>query len=432
LARSFCIEAILAHAIFWIFSAAYAPPSATLTVTTKPLTLLEQVEAELLLHKGTVHFAPDIEARFETETAQVRHRQIFIAGSVALLVFNAFLFNDYKIRAEVFYQAVFIRLLLVTLPCFVFISLIQRGVAPKVREILTASCCLIVTGGASLINWQTRGEAATYSGFSFVLILISCNIALPMQFKTALVASILSTLIMAVGVFFHPTIPAIAQNSSMLIYVLCGVMTLLANYRLELAERKSYLNYLRETLRNEAMQETNLSLQHISNSDPLTGLSNRRRFDEVFLAATDGRGPRSDKLVLLMIDIDHFKPYNDTFGHPAGDKCLQTVAHLIKEQVRGDKDVVARIGGEEFAVLLLGAGMQEAVHVAERVRKAVQSALIAHDGQEGRQWVTVSLGAALAHTDDATSVSTLMRRADEALYQAKHSGRNCVKLDASP
>lgn len=185
-----------------------------------------------------MRFAPDIEARYEAETARVRRRQIFIAGSVALLVFNAFLFNDYRVRPEVFDQAVLIRLLWVTLPCLVFIMLIQRGVAPQVRELLTASCCLIVTAGASSINWYTRGEAATYSGFSFVLILISCNIALLMQFKTALVASILSALIMAVGVFGHPSIPAIAQNSSMMIDVLCGVMTLLANFRLEQAERK--------------------------------------------------------------------------------------------------------------------------------------------------------------------------------------------------
>ncbi|HEY8907679.1 MAG TPA: GGDEF domain-containing protein [Rhodoferax sp.] len=396
------------------------------------MTLLEQVDAELQLHQGTVRFAPDIETRFEAETAQARHRQIFIAGSVALLLFNAFLFNDYRVRPEILGQAVFVRLLLVTLPCFAFISLIQRGVAPKVREMLTGSCCLIVTAGASLINWKTRGEAATYSGFSFVLILISCNIALPMQFKTALVASILSTLIMAVGVFGHPTIPAMAQKSSMLIYVLCGVMTLLANYRLERAERISYLNYLRETLRNEAMQEANLALRRISNSDPLTGLANRRRFDEVFLTATDERFPRPDKLVLLMIDIDHFKPYNDRFGHPMGDRCLQKVAKLIKEQVRGDKDVVARIGGEEFAVLLLGAGMQEALRVAERVRMAVQFASIAHDGRDGRQWVTISIGAAMARTDDAVSVRSVMTRADEALYQAKNSGRNCVKVESDP
>jgi diguanylate cyclase (GGDEF)-like protein len=158
-------------------------------------------------------------------------------------------------------------------------------------------------------------------------------------------------------------------------------------------------------------------------------LSNRRRFDEVFLTATDGRIPKPDQLVLLMLDIDHFKPYNDAFGHPAGDKCLQTVSNLIKEQVRGDKDVVARIGGEEFAVLLLGADMQKAFQVAERVRAAVQSALIAHDGRDGRQWVTISIGAALAHTGDVDSVRSVMRRADEALYQAKHCGRNCVKVD---
>jgi len=399
-------------------------------VITKTSTLLEKVDAELQRPTGSLRFAPDIEARFEAETGPARHRQIYLAGIVALLVFNAFLLNDYRIRPEVFFDALWIRLLLVTLPCFVIISIVHRGVAPWLRETLTACGVLIVTIGASLINWETRGDAATYSGFSFVLILISGNIAMPMRFKTALIASILGTVIMALGMFGHPSIPAIAQKSSMLIYLLCGVMTLLANFRLERAERISYLNYLRENLRNEVMQETNLALQHISNSDPLTGLANRRRFDEVFLAATDGHHTRPDKLVLLMIDIDYFKPYNDAFGHPMGDKCIQTVAHLIKEQVRGDKDVVARIGGEEFAVLLLGAGMPEALSAAERVRMAVQSALIAHDGVDGRQWVTVSLGVALAQTGDPSSVSSLMRRADAALYQAKHQGRNCVMAQA--
>jgi diguanylate cyclase (GGDEF)-like protein len=267
---------------------------------------------------------------------------------------------------------------------------------------------------------------------TFVLILMTSNIALPMRFKTATLASVLSAVIVIAGIRGHPFIPAHTQEMSVLIFVFAGVITLLANYRLDLAERKSYLNYLRETLRNEAMQETNLALQRISNSDPLTGLSNRRRFDEAFLTATDGRIPRPDKLVLLMTDIDHFKPYNDTFGHPAGDKCLQTVANLIKEQVRGDKDVVARLGSEEFAVLLLGVSMQEALQVAERVRMAVQSALITHDGRDGRQWVTISVGAALAYTDDFASVRSVMSRADEALYQAKNCGRNCVRVDASP
>lgn len=392
-------------------------------------TLLQQVEAELQRPTGPLRFASDIEARFEAETGPARHRQIYIAGIVALLVFNAFLLNDYRVRSEIFFDVVLVRLLLVTLPCFVIISLVHRGVAPRRREILTACGFLIVTSAATWINWQTRSEIAGYDCFTFVLVLITSNIALPMRFKTAVLASILSALIVAAGIIGHPFIPAQAQTMSLLIFVFAGVFTLLANYRLEQAERKSYLNYLRENLRNEAMHATNLALQHISNSDPLTGLANRRRFDEAFLAATDGHHTRHDRLVLLMIDIDHFKPYNDTFGHPAGDTCLQTVAHLIKEQVRGDKDVVARIGGEEFAVLLLGAGMQEATHVAERVRMAVQSAAIVHDGEQGRQTVTVSIGAALAHTHDAAAVSSLISRADEALYLAKRSGRNCVKVD---
>lgn len=397
--------------------------------TAKPASLLEQVEAALQSRKGIARFADDLEARYEADTGPARNRQIFMAGVVALLVFNAFLFNDYNVRPEIFAEVVFIRLVLVSMPCAAIVFSVYRGVSPIKREILTASGFLIVTVGANWINWRTHSVVAAYDCFTFVLILLASNIALPMRFKAAVVSSILSALVVAASVLGHPYIAPHAQEMSLLIFIASGVFTLLANYRLELAERKGYLNYLRENLRNEAMQQTNLALQHISNSDPLTGLANRRRFDEVFLAATSGLYPEPDKVVLLMMDIDHFKPYNDAFGHIAGDKCLQTVAHLIKEQVRGDKDVVARMGGEEFAVLLLGAGLQEALHVAERVRNAVQAASIAHDGIGERQWVTVSIGVALAHTRQQASVDSLMRRADEALYQAKHSGRNCVRVD---
>nr|WP_315466377.1 GGDEF domain-containing protein [uncultured Rhodoferax sp.] len=399
---------------------------------TKSTLLLQHVEAELLHPSRRLRFAPEIEAQYEAETGKVRNHQIYMAGMVALLVFNAFLWNDFRVRSAIFYDVLFVRLLLVTAPCFGILWLIRRGVTPSAREILTGCGVLMVTAAASWINWQTRSDIAGYDCFTFVLVLITSNIALPIRFTTATITSVLSAIIVMLSVLWHPYIPAQAQIVSLLVYVFAGVFTLLAKYRLELAERKSYLNYLRETLRNQEMQEANLSLQRISNCDPLTGLSNRRRFDEAFLAATNQRSGGPDKLVILMVDIDHFKPYNDTFGHPAGDQCLQTVANLINEQVRDDKDVVARIGGEEFAVLLLEASMQEALQVAERVRTAVQSAMIPHDGREGRQWVSISIGVAQAHTRDVDSVRSVMRRADEALYLAKNSGRNCVRVDDKP
>jgi diguanylate cyclase (GGDEF)-like protein len=161
-------------------------------------------------------------------------------------------------------------------------------------------------------------------------------------------------------------------------------------------------------------------LQHRSHTDPLTGLGNRWAFDADLasrLSTTSG-ARRSDpvRTSLLIADIDHFKPYNDRHGHPAGDDSLARVARAIQHACRRG-DGVHRIGGEEFAVVLT-ADHHESLVIAERIRRAV---VCATGGQ-----LTVSLGVATAGTDDA---ETLIGEADRALYRAKARGRNCIDSD---
>jgi diguanylate cyclase (GGDEF)-like protein len=155
-------------------------------------------------------------------------------------------------------------------------------------------------------------------------------------------------------------------------------------------------------------------------TDPLTGLPNRRYFDE--FAALIGGGRRSgDGVAVLMIDIDKFKGLNDTFGHPAGDQVLRSVADAITSAVR-DQDVPARIGGEEFAVLLRDPGPMDAVEVGERVRQAVRALDL---GRLGIPGVSVSVGVANA-TDPEEAIAALVDRADQALLRAKRAGRDRV------
>jgi diguanylate cyclase (GGDEF)-like protein len=155
-------------------------------------------------------------------------------------------------------------------------------------------------------------------------------------------------------------------------------------------------------------------------TDPLTGLPNRRYFDE-FAALVSGGRRAGDGVAVLMIDIDKFKGLNDTFGHPAGDQVLRSVAEAITSAVR-DQDVPARIGGEEFAVLLRNPGPMDAVEVGERVRQAVRSLDL---GRLGIPGVSVSVGVANA-VDPEEAIAALVDRADQALLRAKRAGRDRV------
>jgi diguanylate cyclase (GGDEF)-like protein len=168
----------------------------------------------------------------------------------------------------------------------------------------------------------------------------------------------------------------------------------------------------------QQLQSLNDELSAQTMTDPLTGLENRRAFDRA-LADELARALRSHSpLGLLMVDVDHFKAYNDQYGHVAGDDALQAVAQAIQSQARV-YDHVARYGGEEFSVILPDTPIADVRAVAERIRQAVQSMANLH------RPLTVSIGAAMA--GGQVGPETLVQRADQALYQAKQSGRNRVQ-----
>jgi diguanylate cyclase (GGDEF)-like protein len=166
------------------------------------------------------------------------------------------------------------------------------------------------------------------------------------------------------------------------------------------------------------LENLNSQLKVESLTDALTGLPNRRAFDRK-LAEELGRPGKRRRLGVLLLDLDAFKLYNDRFGHSAGDDALRIAARVLEKQVRGD-DIVARLGGEEFGILLRGAGRREALTIAERCRAAMESAPWPH-----RQ-VTVSIG--VAFLEQMLDAKTLLVRADQALYGAKNAGRNRVVM----
>ncbi|WP_198320992.1 diguanylate cyclase domain-containing protein [Azohydromonas aeria] len=176
---------------------------------------------------------------------------------------------------------------------------------------------------------------------------------------------------------------------------------------------------------HEELARSNQELARLAAFDPLTGLANRRRFDQALDDALRAARRDGEPLALLMMDVDRFKLFNDSYGHPAGDACLRRVAMALRGVSRRPGDLVARWGGEEFALLLPRTDAEGARVVAELVRRAVQLLAIEHrHGETGR--VTLSVGLHSLLPGPGTSVTELVEGADRALYAAKRGGRNRV------
>jgi diguanylate cyclase (GGDEF)-like protein len=177
-----------------------------------------------------------------------------------------------------------------------------------------------------------------------------------------------------------------------------------------------------------ALKEANLALERLAGLDGLTQIANRRRFDEVLQEEWKRLSRSKTAIALILLDVDFFKPFNDTYGHQSGDKCLQAIARTMSANAYRPADMAARYGGEEFAVLLPETDAVGARFVAQRIRAAIHNLKIPHETSEAAPYVTVSLGVACLTAGVDGDASCLIQLADHALYDAKKSGRNRVVL----
>ena len=180
----------------------------------------------------------------------------------------------------------------------------------------------------------------------------------------------------------------------------------------------------------EQLQQDLEIVRSESLTDPLTTLFNRKYFDAALAKGIAEAQEKNEPLSLLMADIDHFKSFNDQYGHLTGDQVLRLVAISVKQNVKG-RDIAARYGGEEFVVALPNTALQSAITVADHIRRAVMTKeLMRRSNGERLGRVTISIGAAVLHPGDTAQL--LIDRADKCLYAAKRNGRNRVICEADP
>ena len=378
---------------------------------------LAEVQACLTQLRRSLRFARAVEAAFQEKRqrfhARVSHTYILPTA----LMYNAFLLVDWLVLPGTFWLSAMVHLGIVTPMLIVGVLVLNREPGLFLRETTLASMPVLIVAQIMFIYALNPGEAADQYQYLAFLVPAYMNVSLRPDPRFAIAAAAL-----VCALYLGLLIPGASSLSAKVIgTTMMGAttyITLMTNWRMERDTRFAFLTRLADRLQREEAEA-------VAGRDALTGLANRRalaeRMDGIWRQAANGPAT----LAVVMLDVDHFKAFNDRYGHPEGDRCLGAVADAIRAALRERGDLGVRYGGEEFLILLPEFELTEAVRLAEGLRRAIEALAIPHEslGSTGR--VTVSLGV-MAGPVAATTAEALIAGADTALYAAKRNGRNQV------
>ncbi len=267
-----------------------------------------------------------------------------------------------------------------------------------------------------------------YMIFGTIFVMVAC---LFFNFKprTANTASILMVLAFFAAIFSLTTVSIPYVMAFGTFYVSCFALNAYVNMKLNIERYNVFLNALKAEIREDEVLQRSRELFRLSNTDPLTGLENRRSIDEKLRHLWNDWKTHGAPFSAILIDIDFFKSYNDYYGHQEGDRCLLRVGETLAGTIKPYGASLGRYGGEEFIVLARVANTDELDALAELIRLAVVTLALPHQHRrDGEDVVTASVGASLTRPQNGAKLERLINEADRALYAAKASGRNCVRL----
>ena len=390
----------------------------------------EQAELALSEGCGLLKFPDVLERHFQAWGATRRWRVIVAFAFAAMVLYTGMLLPDWLLSPDVIGQAIAWRAGGFVGAVCLALYLARRVQDPQKREwvvAVLASWAAIVT---ALILSHSSGKWALARVVELNLVIVfTCAFA---RFWPAMVVC---AVCLMVHMLLVATMPDFTGVLPLNISVLLGstvLFSLYANYKLEHDERMAYLLDLRERSLDDALRVAHEQLARQATTDPLTDLANRRYFDSYLQDYWQRAQAQGQAMSLLMVDVDHFKRYNDHYGHQAGDRCLKVVSEALQGCLRRTGDLVARIGGEEFAVVMPDADEQAVRGAAERVRAAVEAQGLPHLTSTCAQVVTVSIGVATLRPQLDEAPAALLRDADAALYGAKAAGRNRIHVAMAP
>jgi diguanylate cyclase (GGDEF)-like protein len=283
--------------------------------------------------------------------------------------------------------------------------------------------------GACLITiflcLHTREMVAQPEIYGTPLILLYTGVLLRLRLPILAANVIVSTGAYIAGVITCPMLSQSDTGTFIFLQIAVAAAVIAFNIGIETRDRQIFLLTWNERIRRSLIAEQNRGLLREAQTDALTLLANRRCFDETFSMEWLNAHASGNPISLIMIDIDHFKKFNDFYGHVMGDDCLRRIAGVLRVETR-PADLVARLGGEEFAVILAGSDEESTLAIAQRLRGGVERLALPHEGMGAGATVTISLGVATARPSNTQNARNLIEEADNNLYTAKHTGRNRV------
>jgi diguanylate cyclase (GGDEF)-like protein len=373
-----------------------------------------------------LYFPPAIESRFERDSGWARCKFLIVVGFSCLFIIDLFVVRDYQMLPDVFPQSVVVRLLILTPLGLAMFAVLSFNPRAWLREAMEAALMLMVVCGILYLLMASRSPLADHAFYSLVLIVLFSNLVQRIRFWYAVVSSIVAMGLAAAALPYIDTMPANTALSAMMSLVTATLLSLVANYNLEHEQRRNYLVALRDALHREQLVELNKELSVISTVDAVTGLANRHRLERYLEALWQTALESGRPVTMLMLDVDHFKRFNDYYGHQAGDQCLKKVAEIIRAQLRAKEDLAVRYGGEEFIVVLPEASLIDGVRIGERMRRALEALRLPHLASPEPHVITVSIGVSCGMPSESLSPNELIEAADVALYNAKNRGRNRI------
>jgi diguanylate cyclase (GGDEF)-like protein len=397
----------------------FSPRSLSPAVAPDDASLLDAVESFLAKGRHPTVLPTWLERRYERDMGPLAGRWLARDAYKAAIVYNLLVFVDMALTPDVTYIACLIHLGIVTPLMMFFAKELRRAPSLRRRQFVGAAIPLMMV--MHIVTLYLLSEAPSASAYLYFVTMVAmfANVTLRLDARAAGWASLAALLLLAFAQAISGRVPLGMSSLQCFALALGSLVALDGNLSRDRALRHSYVQTLRDSLRIAATASE-------ARRDPLTGLANRRRLEEA--ATKIWRDPLHSgaiSVAAVLFDVDHFKTYNDVYGHQAGDLCLKRIAEGAASVV-GERDgVLARYGGEEFMLLAPRLTLEQALAVAERVRAKILDLDIPRDGADDNGRVTASFGVACVDVPQE-SFSALTAAADMALYAAKRAGRNRV------
>ncbi|HVX75024.1 MAG TPA: GGDEF domain-containing protein [Bradyrhizobium sp.] len=366
-----------------------------------------------------LRFPPKLEAAFERDTGWQRCHELIVRAYIGIAIYDLFAFADWWATPELFWTTLWVRLAFFTPVSLLLVATLYTHPKPFFRE------SIICIGGGAIATWTIiylmaisgkTPQATLHESMTLVVLFLTVVQRTRFSYLAPTCFAFLVVHVFAVAHFYEYSLGQ--QVAINMVFGGTVIFALVASYTMERDVRLHYLLSLRDRAQN-------LELDRMSRRDPLTGLGNRRFLEETLATCEEVSGSR-EPLSIVLLDIDHFKLFNDTAGHQAGDLCLKRVAGILQAELRGQADHAFRFGGEELIVVLPRAVLPKAIGIAERIRQAIEGAAIPHPALAAGSVVTASFGVACSRAGHKVRAVEVVADADAALYTAKRNGRNQV------